>query len=174
MDEKRTYLLHADEVDQRMKAIRTVLDEFKQTQFIGSDSVRFYKKSSNAAADWSGIPPASAQASYVSLKILRVTLTAVRQNVLFADLISELRLNSASAPRHTIIDYNNEMYNFEDYWSIEQYPDAQEPGQQNKQSWTVAITGGDSDGVARPMNTVFAKFYAVANDDVSISVTELN
>lgn len=174
MDEKRTYLLHADEIDQRMKAIRTVLDEFKNTQFIGSDSIRFYRKSNPGQSDWSGVPPASPQAAYVSTKVLRVTVTALTQNVLFADLISELRLNSASAARHTIIDYNSEIYNGQDYWSIDQYPDAQMPGSENKMSWTVGINGGDPDGVARPTNTVYAKFYAVANDDVTITVTELN
>lgn len=173
-DEQRTYILHADEIDQRIRAMRNTMDEFKQSQFIGSDSIRFYKKDSGAAYDWSGVPPQSPQAAYVSTKILRVTATALTQNVLFADLIAELRLNSAGAARHTVIDYINEIYVGADYWSISQYPDAQEPGDENIQSWTVVISGGDWDGIARPMNTVFMKAYVVANDDVQINVTSLN
>lgn len=174
MDEKRTYLLHSDEIDQRVKAMRAIMDDFKKPQFIGSDSIRFYKKDSGNTFDWSGVPPQSPQAAYVSTKILRVTATALTQNVLFADLIAELRLNSAGAARHTVIDYINEIYTNVDYWQIFQYPDAQEPGNENIQSWTVVISGGDPDGVARPMNTVFMKAYVVANDDVQINVVSLN
>lgn len=173
-DNKRTYLLHSDEVDQRVRALQAFISEIKQPQFIGSDSIRFYKKDSGQTSDWSGVPPQSPQAAYVSTKVLRVTATALTQNVLFADLIAELRLNSAAAARHTVIDYINEIYTNVDYWSISQYPDAQEPGEENIQSWTVVISGGDPDGVARPMNTVFMKAYVVANDDVQIVVTELN
>lgn len=173
-DEQRTYILHADEIDQRIKAMRKIMDEFKQPQFIGSDSIRFYKKDSGQAYDWSGVPPQSPQAAYVSTKVLRVTATALTQNVLFADLIAELRLNSADAARHTVIDYVNEMYDNVDYWSINHYADAQEPGNENIQSWTVVISGGDPDGVARPMNTAFMKAYVAANDDVQINVTSLN
>lgn len=174
MEDQRTYLLHADEIDQRIRAMRAIMDEFKKPQFIGSDSIRFYRKDSGNAYDWSGVPPASPQAAYVSTKILRVTATALTQNVLFADLIAELRLNSNSNPRHTVVDYVEEIYLNVDYWSISQYADAQEPGSENVQSWTVVISGGDPDGVARPTNTAFMKAYVVANDDVSINVTSLN
>lgn len=174
MDETRTALLHSEEIDQRIKAMRTIMDEIKQPQFIGSDSVRFYKKDSGLTSDWSGVPPQSPQAAYVSTKVLRVTATALTQNVLFADLIAELRINSAGAARHTVIDYINEIYTGSDYWSIDQYDDAQEPGAENVRSWTVVISGGDYDGIARPMNTVFMKCYVVANDDVQINVVSLN
>lgn len=174
MDEKRTYLLHSEEIDSRIRSLRAAMDDFKKSQFIGSDSIRFYKKDNGLAYDWSGVPPQSPQAAYVSTKILRVTATALTQNVLFADLIAELRLNTAGAARHTVIDYINEIYTNVDYWSISQYDDAQEPGAENVQSWTVVISGGDPDAVARPTNTVFMKAYVVANDDVEIAVTELN
>lgn len=174
MDEKRTDILHSDEVDRRIRNMRVMIDEFKQAQFIGSDSIRFYKKDSGNTSDWSGVPPQSPQAAYVSTKILRITATALTQNVLFADLIPELRINSSGAARHTVIDYINEIYYNADYWSISHYEDAQEPGDENIQSWTVVVSGGDPDGVARPLNTVFVKVYVVANDDVQISVTELN
>lgn len=174
MDEKRTDLLRADEIDRRIRNMRVSMDELKQPQFIGSDSIRFYKKDSGASYDWSGVPPASPQAAYVSTKILRVTATALTQNVLFADLIPELRLNSAGATRHTVIDYINEIYYNLDYWSIAHYADAQQPGAENVQSWTVVISGGDPDGVARPTNTVFMKAYVVANDDVQLNVVSLN
>lgn len=174
MDETRTALLHSEELDHRIKAMRQLMDEIKQPQYIGSDSVRFYKKDSGAAYDWSGVPPQSPQAAYVSTKVLRVTATALTQNVLFADLIAELRLNSAGAARHTVIDYINEIYTNVDYWSIDYYDDAQLPGAENVRSWTVVISGGDPDGVARPMNTAFMKCYVVANDDVQINVTSLN
>lgn len=174
MDEKRTDILKSDEIDYRIRNMRVAMDEMKQPQFIGSDSIRFYKKDNGLAYDWSGVPPQSPQAAYVSTKILRVTATALTQNVLFADLIAELRLNSAGAARHTVIDYINEIYTNVDYWQIFQYPDAQEPGAENIQSWTVVISGGDPDGVARPTNTAFMKAYVVANDDVEIAVTELN
>lgn len=173
-EDQRTYILHADEIDQRIKAMRKTMDEFKQSQFIGSDSIRFYKKDSGLTSDWSGVPPQSPQAAYVSTKVLRVTATALTQNVLFADLIAELRLNSAGAARHTVIDYINEIYTNSTYWSISQFADAQQPGAENVQSWTVGISGGDPNGVARPLNTVFMKAYVVANDDVQINVVSLN
>lgn len=172
MDNERTAT--PDDIGARIRTMRDAMDAIKKPQFIGSDSIRFYKKDSGASYDWGGVPPASPQASYVSTKILRVTATALTQNVLFADLIAELRLNNPAAARHTVLDTNTEFYNFVDYWSIDKYPDAQEPGDENIQSWTVVISGGDPDGIARPMNTAYMKAYVIANDDVSIAVTELN
>jgi len=174
MDEKRTDLLNQDDIGTRVKNMRRTMDNLKKSQFIGGDSVRFYKKDSGLAYDWAGVPPASPQASYVSTKILRVTATALTQNVLFADLIAEMRINSNSNPRHTVLDYIDEIYYNLDYFSIFTYPDAQEPGDENICSWTVVLNGGDPDGVSRPLNTLFMKAYVVANDDVQISVTELN
>ncbi|MFA5172585.1 MAG: hypothetical protein WC426_13570 [Sulfuriferula sp.] len=174
MDEKRIDLLNADSLEQRVAAAMKTMQQFKQSQFIGSDSIRFYKKDSGLPYDWSGVPPASPQAAYVSTKILRVKATALTQNVLFADLIAEMRVNSNSNPRHTVIDYNTEIYLGQDYFSISQYPDAQEVGNENISSWTVVLNGGDWDGISRPLNTLFAKFYVVANDDVQITVQELN
>lgn len=174
MDEKRIDLLEADSLQARVSSALTAMRELKQSQFIGSDSIRFYKKDSGAVYDWSGVPPQSPQAAYVSTKILRVTATALTQNVLFADLIAELRLNSATATRHTVLNYIDEIYTNVNYWSITQYPDAQTVGRENVQSWTVVISGGDPAGVSRPLNTAFMKAYVVANDDVEIAVTSLN
>lgn len=174
MDENRLQLAESTALENRVAAAMKAMRELKQQQYIGGDSIRFYKKDSGLAYDWGGIPPQSPQASYVSTKVLRVTATALTQNVLFADLIAELRLNSPTAAKHTILDYIDEIYYGLDYWSIFVYPDAQEPGHTNRQSWTVGISGGDPDGVARPMNTAYMKNYVVANDDVQISVTELN
>lgn len=150
------------------------VQELKHAQHIGSDSIRFYKKDSGLPYDWSGVPPESSQVAYVSTKILRVTATALTQNVLFADLIAEMRIDSDSNPRHTVIDYIDEIYASEDTFNLVKYPDIQELGDENQQSWTVILNGSDYDGISRPMNTFFMKAYVVANDDVEIVVTELN
>lgn len=174
MDDTRLQIADSNNLEARVAAAMKQMRELKQSQFIGSDSIRFYKKDNGALYDWGGVPPQSPQASYVSTKILRVTATALTQNVLFADLIAELRINSPTAAKHTIFDYIDEIYYNLVYWSIFAYPDAQEPGNENIQSWTVGISGGDPNGISRPLNTVYMKNYVVANDDVQISITELN
>lgn len=174
MDNNRLKLLDTNNIDRRIgdaiKAMRTL----KQSQFIGGDSIRFYKKDSGLLYDWGGIPPASPQATNVSTKILRVTATALTQNVLFADLLAELRLSNPSGAKHTILEYIDEIYYGVTAWSIFAYPDAQMPGEENKQSWTVGISGTNPAGPPRPTTTCYMKNYVVANDDVQISVTELN
>lgn len=174
MDETRLQLAQSDSLQARVAAAIKAMRELKQAQFIGTDSIRFYKKDSGNTYDWGGVPPASPQAGYVSTKILRVTATALTQNVLFADLIAEQRINSPTAARHTVLDYIDEIYAGADYFSIDHYADAQEPGEENIQSWTVVLNGGDWDGIARPLNLQYMKCYVVANDDVQIAVTELN
>jgi hypothetical protein len=153
-----------------IKAMR----ELKQSQYIGSDSVRFYKSDTGNVYDWGGIPPVSTQAAYVSTKIIRVTATAISQNVLFADLIPEHRINSSTGPRHTILNYIDELYASSTYFNIAHFPDPQLPGQENKQSWTVSFSGTDFAGVTRPLNNQYMKAYVVANDDVTITIQELN
>lgn len=174
MDNNRLKLLNTQNIERRVGDAIKTMRALKQSQFIGGDSIRFYKKDSGLVYDWGGVPPQSPQASYVSTKVLRVTATALTQNVLFADIIAELRLNSSTGTRHTVLQYIDEIYYNLDYWSINAYPDAQIAGQEHVQSWTVGISGGDPDGVARPTNTVYMKAYVVANDDVQITVTELN
>lgn len=174
MDENRLQLSNSANLESRVATAMKAMRELKQAQYIGGDSIRFYKKDSGLPYDWSGVPPASPQAAYVSTKILRVTATALTQNVLFADLISEMRVDSNSNPRYTILDYINALYAAQDYFYSFTYPDAQEPGDENIQSWTVVLNGGDYDGVSRPLNTLFFKAYVVANDDVAIQITELN
>lgn len=174
MDEKRINIANRQDLQNRVAAAIKDMRELKQSQFIGSDSVLFYKKDSGNTYDWGGIPPQSPQAAYVSTKILRVTATALTQNVLFADLIAEQRINSPTAERHTIFNYIDEIYYFTDYFSISTYADAQEPGDENIQSWTVVLNAGDPDGIARPLNLQYMKAYVIANDDVQIAVTELN
>lgn len=174
MDESRVSLLEADGLAQRVSAAQQTIRELKQQQFIGSDSIRFYQKDSGAAYDWAGQLPTSPQAAYVGTKILRITATAVNQNVLFADIIAELRVNSNANPRHTVIDYVNEIYAGADSFSIDHYDDPQEPDETNKVSWTVVVSASDWDGIAKPTNTCYVKVYVVANDDVTIAVAELN
>lgn len=174
MSDSRLDLGDANNIEYRVALILQSMRELKQAQLIGGDSIRFYKKDSGNTYDWGGVPPASPQAGYVSTKILRVTATALTQNVLFADLIAEQRINSPTANRHTILDYIDEIYYNLTYFSIFHYADAQEPGQENKQSWTVVLNGGDPAGIARPLNLQYMKAYVVANDDVQIAVTELN
>lgn len=174
MDEKRTDLLISDSLQSRLVAAIKQMRDLKHSQFIGSDSIRFYKKDSGSTYDWGGVPPQSPQAAYVSTKILRVTATALTQNVLFADLIAEQRINSPVGSRHTILNYIDEIYTNVTYFSIFHYPDAQEPGNENVCSWTVVLNGGDPAGISRPLNNQYMKAYVVANDDVQIAVTELN
>lgn len=175
MIDKRIDIAKAQDLQERVAAAMQAIRELKQQQYIGSDSIRFYKKDSGAVYDWGGVPPQSPQAAYVSTKILRVTATALTQNVLFADLIAEQRINSPTAARHTILNYIDELYSGAgSYFSIAHYADAQEVGHENIQSWTVVLNGGDFAGVSRPLNLQYMKAYVVANDDVQIAVTELN
>lgn len=174
MDEKRVNLANRQDLQNRVAAAIKDMRELKQSQFIGGDSMLFYRKDSGNTFDWGGIPPQSPQAAYVSTKILRVTATALTQNVLFADLIAEQRINSPTAARHTILNYIDEIYAGVDYFSISIYADAQEVNKENIQSWTVVLNGGDWDGISRPLNLQYMKAYVIANDDVQIAVTELN
>lgn len=174
MDENRLQLADSQNLDRRVAAAMKAMRELKQAQFIGGDSIRFYKKDSGNVYDWGGTPPQSPQAAYVSTKVIRITATALTQNVLFADLIAEHRINSPTAARHTILNYIDEIYFNQTYFNCFKYADAQEPGKENIQSWTVSFSGGDPAGISRPFNLQFIKAYVIANDDVQISVTELN
>lgn len=174
MNETRLDIADSQNLENRVALAMQAMRELKQAQYIGTDSIRFYKKDSGNQYDWGGVPPQSPQAAYVSTKILRVTATALTQNVLFADLIAEQRINSPTAARHTVLDYIDEIYANVNYFSISQYADAQMPGEENKQSWTVVLNAGDPNGVSRPLNTQYMKAYVVANDDVQIAITELN
>lgn len=174
MDDRRIDIADSQNLENRVAAAMKMMRELKQSQFIGGDSVLFYRKDSGNTFDWGGVPPQSPQASYVSTKVIRITATALTQNVLFADLIAEHRINSPTAARHTILNYIDEIYFNQTYFNIFTYPDAQMPGEENVQSWTVSFSGGDPNGVARPLNLQYVKAYVVANDDVQISVTELN
>jgi hypothetical protein len=174
MDETRIQISESADLQNRVASAMAEMRELKQQQYIGSDSVRFYKKDSGLPYDWSGVPPQSPQAAYVSTKILRVKASALTQNVLFADLIAEMRKDSNSNPRYTILDYIDAIYFNQNYFSIFKYADPQEVGKENEQSWTVVLNGGDPNGVSRPLNTLFMKAYVVANDEVTITVTELN
>lgn len=174
MNDSRLELANSQDLQNRVAAAVEAMRELKQSQFIGGDSIRFYKKDSGNVYDWGGVPPQSPQASYVSTKIIRITATALTQNVLFADLIAEHRINSPTAARHTVLNYIDEIYYNQTYFNSFIYPDAQEVGEENIQSWTVGFSGGDPAGVSRPLNLQYIKAYVVANDDVSISVTELN
>lgn len=175
MDEKRIDIAASQDLQHRVAAAQKAMRELKQAQFIGTDSIRFYKKDSGNVYDWGGIPPQSPQVSYASTKILRVTATALTQNVLFADLIAEQRINSPTAARHTILDYIDELDSgVGSSFSIRHYDDNQEPGAENIQSWTVVMDGTDFAGISRPLNLQYFKAYVVANDDVEIAITELN
>jgi len=174
MEDTRLEIADSQNLQNRIATAMQQMRELKQGQFIGGDSIRFYKKSTNNVYDWGGVPPQSPQASYVSTKIIRITATALTQNVLFADLIAEHRINSPTAARHTILNYIDEIYANTTYFNIFVYADAQEPGKENVQSWTVSFSGGDPAVVSRPLNNQYVKAYVMANDDVQISVTELN
>lgn len=166
---------NSQEIQSRVAAAIQSMRELKQAQFIGGDSIRFYRQQTENTYDWGGVPPQSPQAAYVSTKILRVTAIARTQNVLFADLIPEHRINAPTGARHTVIDYIDEIYNINGvYFSIDHYADAQMPGEENKQSWTVVLNGGDGAGISRPLNSQYMKAYVVANDEVDISIAELN
>lgn len=174
MDNKRIDIANNQNLQDRVAAAMKAMRELKQSQYIGTDSVRFYRTDSGDVYDWGGVPPVSTHTPYISTKILRVTAVADSQNVLFADLIPEQRIDSPTAARHTIFDYINEIGAGGDYFSIQHYADAQTPGQENKQSWTVVLNGGDGAGITRPLNNQYMKAYVVANDNVTLSIEELN
>lgn len=174
MDDKRLDIAASDNLENRVAMAMKAMRELKQSQFIGGDSIRFYKKDSGAVYDWGGVPPQSPQSSGNSTKVLRVKATALTQNVLFADLIFEQRINSPTAARHTIFNYIDEIAANTIYFNSFAYPDAQMPGQENICSWTVVLDGGNPTGGGRPLNNQYLKAYVVANDDVQIAVTELN
>lgn len=174
MDDTRLQIAAGDNLENRVAKAMAQMRELKQMQFIGSDSIKFYEKDSGNVFDWGGTPPQSPQSFGNSTKILRVTATALTQNVLFADLIFEHRINSATAPKHTIFDYIDEVYAGTIYFDSFAYADAQIPGRENVQSWTVVLDGGNPTGGGRPLNLQYMKAYVVANDDVQIATTELN
>lgn len=174
MDSTRIDISDDKNLQNRVAAALRTMRELKKLQFIGTDSIRFYKTDTGDVYDWGGIPPVSTHTPYISTKILRVTAVAVRQNVLFADLIPEQRIDDPNNGRHTILDYINEIYANINYFNIEHYANAQMPGEENKQSWTVVLNGGDSLGLSRPLNNQYMKAYVIANDDVTISIQELN
>lgn len=174
MDDTRLQIGDSNNLESRVATAMKIMRELKQSQFIGSDSIRFYKRDSGNVYDWGGVPPQSPQSFGNSTKVLRVTATALTQNVLFADLIFEQRINSPTAARHTIFDYIDEIYANTIYFDSFAYADAQMPGQEHICSWTVVLDGGNPTGGGRPLNNQYLKVYVVANDDVQIAVTELN
>lgn len=174
MENNRVNIYESDDIQNRVSAAMRAMRELKQVQYIGSDSIRFYKRDSGNAFDWSGIPPQSPQASSSSTKVLRVTAVARTQNVLFADIIVEQRLDSPTAVAHTIINYIDEIYTGVNAFNKFSYADAQEPGDENIQSWTVVLDANNPNGTPRPMNAQYMKCYVVANDEVDITVAELN
>jgi len=109
MDDKRIDIANSNSLESRVATAMKVMRELKQAQLIGGDSIRFYKKDSGNLYDWGGVPPQSPQSFGNSTKVLRVIATALTQNVLFADLIFEQRINSPTSARHTIFDYLNEL-----------------------------------------------------------------
>lgn len=173
-DINRLDILSEPNLDRRVSKAIDDMEQLKQAQRIGSDSVRFYKKDTGDPYDWSGVPPESPQTAYTGVKNLRITATALTQNVLFADLIVEMWVDSMSNPQYTIFDYIDGLYNEINFFNFIIYEDPQMPGDENKQSWTVSVYSNDWDGVSLPTNTIFIKVYAVANDDVLIDITELN
>jgi hypothetical protein len=166
-------IFESQDIAGRIAAAKKAMQEIKNKQFIGTDSVLFYQQDTGNAYDWTGTLPTSPQASYVGTKILKVTAIAKKQNVLFADLISELYKDNMTV-RHTVVDYINEFVPGGKYFSIFSYKDPVPPSQTNKIVWTVVTTGGDFDGVTKPTNTCFNKFYVVANDEVDITIVQVN
>lgn len=173
-DKSRVEILNQPNLETRVANAIKDMRELKQSQFIGSDSIRFYKIDTADPYDWSGVPPESPQSAYTGLKNLRFTATALTQNVLFADLIVEMWVDSMSNPQYTVIDYIDGIYDEVNFFNFRLYEDAQLPGDENIQSWTVQVYSNDYDGTSLPTNTIFIKVYVVANDDVDITVTELN
>lgn len=173
-DKSRLGISEQNNLENRVASAMKTMQELKQAQLIGSDSIRFYKRDTGNVYDWAGVPPVSPQAAYTGTKNLRVTATALTQNVLFADIIVEMWIDSMSNPRYTDLDYIEDIYNEQNYFHYYTFEDAQMPGEENVQSWTIPVNSYDYDGTSLPTNTIFIKVYVVANDDVTIEITELN
>lgn len=173
MDQLELSATRLGELDQRVINAKKDMEAIKNAQFIGTDSIRFYQNDTGNPYDWTGTLPESPQAPYVGTKVLVIEAVARTQPVLFADLILEYYVNDMGN-LHTVIDYIHEIYTNVDYFYSDDFGVPVEPTETHIARWGISLNGGDADAIAPPPNTVFAKFYVVANDIVDITVTEVN
>jgi hypothetical protein len=139
--------------------------QMKSAQPIGGDSLIFYQSDSGLSYDWSGTLPASGGPS-TGTKILLVEVQAVTQKVLFADLIYDLYVGS-STNRYTVQDYLSALESHSTGFIMNRIPQPLDINNQNKARFGISIDGDTT-------TTCYTKFYAVANDQINITVTEKN
>jgi hypothetical protein len=141
--------------------------DLKNAQPIGGDSLTFYQSDSGNTYDWSGTLPASPVDPTSGQKILVVGATAINQNVLFADFIYELYVGASTTP-YTFQDYLNDISSSHTGFVVNAIiPQPLNINQQNKAAIGLSLIGDKT-------TTCHMKFYIVANDQVTISVTEKN
>lgn len=139
--------------------------QMKGVQPIGGDSLVFYQSDSGLSYDWTGTLPVSGGVS-TGEKILLVEVQAITQNVLFADLIYELYVGT-STNRYTAQNYLADIKLGHTGFIMNLIPQPLKISYQNRARFGITIQGDTT-------TTCFAKFYAVANDQVSITVTAKN
>src|SRR5438067_550708 len=137
--------------------------QIKNPQPIGGDSLNFYQSDSGATYDWSGLLPLSGSSG---LKILLVEAQAITQETLFADLIYELYVGS-STNRYTSQNYLSDLKAGGTGFLMYKIPQPLDINHKNKARFGIAIAGDTT-------TTCYAKFYVVANDQVTITVTAKN
>lgn len=136
--------------------------QMKNVQPIGSDSLVFYQSDSGLAYDWSGVLPTSGGVSS-GRQVLLVEFQAITQKVLFADLIYELYVGSSTS-RYTVQNYLADTKAGITGFEVFKIPQPLQISNQDKARFGIIIEGDNT-------STCYAKFYAVANDQVTITVT---
>lgn len=159
-------VVHQDPEASLIAELRADLDELSSRQIIGGASLSFYQSESGDQYDWDGTLPESPSDPSTGHKVLRVEAVAEKQNVLFADIIFELYVGSLTT-RYTIRDYLEDIEAFAVGFRIMRIPQPLSVEETNTARFGIAILGDKT-------THCYAKFYVVANDTVSLSVTELN
>lgn len=163
----RMHGLSRELIDWHLDTAERSLNELKSApQYVGGSSLQFFQSDSGASYDWTGTLPASPLAPATGTKILRVTATATTMANLFGDLIGYLYKGNMSTwyrPSNYLADLKVGTTPF----SISVQEEVLDLSNRNKKQWTVVITGNK-------VTTCFVKLYVVANDEVTLTITEVN
>lgn len=136
----------------------------KAAQLTGGDSIQFYQSDSGNFRDWSGVLPQSQQAPDTGFKALFVTATATKQEVLMSDLIIEMYVGS-STNRYDRKRQRQSYLTGPPTFDYRVYRVPLTYADRNKQRWLLTVSGDKT-------TTVWFKFYVVANDTVTIGVSD--
>lgn len=168
MINSRTQLLDVNALDTKLSQLEAAMANRKTgIQRVGTYNIRSITSSTGNTYDWQGKITAAGQASGTYIKILNVTATAQNMSDLFAYFIPQMYTVSTAA-----------LYRYSDllaavkantsYFQLNFTPLIGTLGAKNAVTWGVAIASNDN------TTAMGLKFYVVSNDNVSISITEMN